>query len=93
VDVLFDSVAQHAGKQAVGIILTGMGADGAKGMLNMLNNGAITFAQDQESCVVYGMPKVAVELGGIQHSAPPEAIPNAVMHALQRANTAKIKVS
>ena len=84
VDVLFDSVAQHSGKQAAGIILTGMGADGAKGLLNMRNRGAVTFAQDQKSCVVYGMPKVAVELGAVQHSAAPSDIPNAVMQAFLR---------
>ena len=85
VDVLFDSVARHAGKQAVGILLTGMGADGAKGLLNMRNAGALTIAQDQNSCVVYGMPKVAVELGAVQHSAAPIDIPNILMRAVQRA--------
>ncbi len=85
VDVLFDSAARHAGKQAVGIILTGMGGDGAKGLLNMHNAGALTIAQDHDSCVVYGMPKVAVELGAVQHSAAPIGIPNTLMRALQRA--------
>ncbi|MGI6160689.1 MAG: chemotaxis-specific protein-glutamate methyltransferase CheB [Christensenellales bacterium] len=62
-DVLFNSVAEAAGKNALGIILTGMGADGAKGLLNMKNAGAATIGQSRESCVVFGMPKVAGELG------------------------------
>lgn len=85
VDVLFDSVARFAGKQAAGIILTGMGADGAKGLLNMRNRGAVTVAQDHDSCVVYGMPKVAVDLEAVQHSAPPAEIPEFLRLALQRA--------
>jgi len=64
-DVLFRSVAKYAGGNAVGIILTGMGADGAAGMLEMKNAGAQTIAQDQESCVVFGMPKEAIKLGGV----------------------------
>lgn len=55
VDFLFDSVAPHAGKNMAGILLTGMGADSAKGLLNMRNHGAVTIAQDKNSCVVYGM--------------------------------------
>lgn len=66
VDVLFNSVAKNAGANALGVILTGMGSDGAKGMLNMKNAGARTIAQDERSCVVFGMPKVAIELGGAQ---------------------------
>ena len=63
VDVLFRSAAQMAGPNAVGIILTGMGDDGAKGLLEMRQAGAFTIAQDEESCVVFGMPKAAIELG------------------------------
>ncbi len=63
VDVLFDSVAKCAGSNAVGVIMTGMGDDGAKGLLNMKNGGADTIAQDEESCVVFGMPKEAIKLG------------------------------
>lgn len=70
VDVLFNSVAKVAGANAIGVILTGMGSDGAKGMLNMKKAGAINLAQDEKSCVVYGMPKVAVELGGVDKSVP-----------------------
>ena len=64
-DVLFRSVAKYAGANAVGIILTGMGADGAAGMLEMKNAGAQTIAQDEESCVVFGMPKEAIKQGGV----------------------------
>lgn len=62
VDVLFRSAANHAGPNAVGIIMTGMGDDGARGLLEMRTSGAYTIAQDEESCIVYGMPKVAVSL-------------------------------
>lgn len=66
VDVLFDSVAISAGARAVGIILTGMGSDGARGLLAMRKAGARTIGQDEASCVVYGMPKVAYELGAVE---------------------------
>jgi two-component system chemotaxis response regulator CheB len=65
VDVLFRSVAKAAGKNAVGVILTGMGADGAEGLLQMRQAGAPTLGQDEASCVVYGMPKVAFEMGAV----------------------------
>jgi two-component system, chemotaxis family, protein-glutamate methylesterase/glutaminase len=65
VDVLFRSMAKFAGKNALGIIMTGMGDDGAKGLLEMHQMGARTIAQDEESCVVYGMPKEAVKLGAV----------------------------
>lgn len=63
VDVLFRSAARYAGKNAMGVIMTGMGDDGAKGLLEMKEAGAVTIAQDEQSCVVYGMPKEAVKLG------------------------------
>ena len=66
VDVLFHSVAKTAGKRALGIILTGMGGDGAKGLLAMRNAGARTIGQDESTCIVYGMPKVAYELGAVE---------------------------
>ena len=69
VDYLFDSVARISKGKALGIILTGMGADGAKGMLAMKQSGCYTVAQDEKSCVVYGMPKEAVKLGGVEQSA------------------------
>lgn len=66
VDVLFESVAKMAGADAVGIILTGMGGDGAKGLLAMRNAGARTIGQDESTCIVYGMPKVAYDLGAVE---------------------------
>lgn len=74
VDVLFDSVAKAAGASAVGIILTGMGGDGAKGLLAMRRAGARTIGQDESTCVVYGMPKVAYDLGAVQHQEKLSAI-------------------
>ncbi len=70
VDVLFHSAAQVAGKNAVGVILTGMGKDGAQGMLAMKQAGAITFAQDEASCVVFGMPREALHIGAADHAVP-----------------------
>jgi len=67
VDVLFQSVAKAAGNKAIGVILTGMGADGAKGLLQMRRAGAETIGQDEASCVVYGMPKVAYEIGAVKY--------------------------
>jgi two-component system chemotaxis response regulator CheB len=64
VDVLFDSVAEQFGKNAVGVILTGMGSDGAKGLLKMRQAGAHTIAQSEKDCVVFGMPREAIEIGG-----------------------------
>lgn len=67
VDVLFESVAKAAGSDALGIILTGMGGDGAKGLLAMRKAGARTIGQDESTCVVYGMPKVAYDLGAVEY--------------------------
>jgi two-component system chemotaxis response regulator CheB len=83
VDVLFESVAQVARARAVGVLLTGMGADGARGLLAMRAAGAATIAQSAETCVVYGMPKVAVDLGAALHSAAPPAVPARVRRILQ----------
>jgi two-component system chemotaxis response regulator CheB len=69
VDVLFDSVSKIAGKNAIGIILTGMGYDGAKGLLEMRHKGARTIGQDEASSVVYGMPKVAYDIGAVEKQA------------------------
>lgn len=85
VDVLFRSSAQSAGANAVGIILTGMGDDGAHGMKEMHEAGALTIAQDEASCVVYGMPKEAVKLGAIDGILPLSAIPQLIMQAPTRA--------
>jgi len=79
VDVLFRSAARYAGKNAVGVIMTGMGDDGAKGMLEMKEAGAFNIAQDEESCVVFGMPKKAIELDAVDRVLPLPAIPGAVM--------------
>jgi two-component system chemotaxis response regulator CheB len=74
VDVLFRSVAKCAGKNALGIIMTGMGHDGARGLLEMREAGAQTAAQDEASCVVFGMPKEAIKLGGAEKVLPLHAI-------------------
>jgi two-component system chemotaxis response regulator CheB len=74
VDVLFESVARAAGGEAVGVILTGMGRDGARGLLTMRKAGARTLAQDEATSVVFGMPKVAVELGAVERVAPLDEI-------------------
>lgn len=79
VDVLFRSAARYAGKNAVGVIMTGMGDDGAKGLLEMKEAGAFTIAQDERSCVVYGMPKEAVKLGAANRILPLECIAGAVL--------------
>ncbi len=84
VDVLFSSVAKTAGSKAVGVILTGMGADGAKGLLEMRNAGALTVGQDEATCVVYGMPKVAFDIGAVQQQAPVTAIAGKVYSLLSR---------
>lgn len=70
VDVLFHSVADKAGVAGIGVILTGMGYDGAKGLLKMKLAGAVTIGQDQQSCIVYGMPKVAYEIGAVSKQVP-----------------------
>ncbi len=82
VDVLFYSVAQYAGANAVGVIMTGMGRDGAKGLLEMRNGGARTIAQDEASCVVYGMPKEAFRSGAVEHVVSLDQIPEAVFKCL-----------
>jgi two-component system chemotaxis response regulator CheB len=84
VDVLFQSVAKHAGKNAVGAILTGMGADGAKGMVSMRQAGAHTVAQDEASCVVFGMPKEAIKMGGAEEVVSLDKVSTSLLNALQR---------
>ncbi len=83
VDVLFQSVARSAGKNAVGVILTGMGADGAKGLLAMRQSGALTMAQDEATSVVYGMPREAAKLGAASKVLPLQHIPQAILTALR----------
>lgn len=82
VDVLFHSVAKEVGKDAVGIILTGMGYDGAKGLLAMRRKGAKTIGQDEASCVVYGMPKVAYDIGAVEKQVPLINIPKTLFGML-----------
>ena len=84
VDVLFKSVATYAGRNAVGLIMTGMGDDGAAGLKEMKDAGAPTIAQDETSCVVFGMPKVAIRLGGADKVVPLNRIPNSIIDALER---------
>ena len=83
VDVLFQSVAKTAKKDAVGVILTGMGGDGAKGLLEMRKAGAVTIGQDEASCVVYGMPKVAYDIGAVQYQSELSNIANKVYSVLK----------
>ncbi len=83
VDVLFHSVAEAAGADAVGLILTGMGDDGARGLLAMKQAGAATLAQDEASCVVYGMPREAVALGAVDEVVSAERLPEAVLARLR----------
>jgi two-component system chemotaxis response regulator CheB len=89
VDVLFRSVARIAGAKAVGVILTGMGRDGAQGLLTMRGQGAQTVGQDEASCVVYGMPKAAFEIGAVMQQVGLEKIADRVLqltrgHAKER---------
>ncbi len=82
VDVLFDSVAEYYGKDAVGVILTGMGNDGAKKMVKLREKGAYTIGQNEDSCVVYGMPKVAYDLGAVEEQLALKDIGKAITKAV-----------
>ena len=82
VDVLFNSVATACGDKAIGIVLTGMGADGSRGLLNMKNKGALTIGQDEKSSVVYGMPKAAYELGAVKIQGNIEKIIESLINSL-----------
>ena len=79
VDVLFRSVAKYAGRNALGIIMTGMGDDGARGMKTMHDAGARTIAQNEETCVVFGMPKEAIKLGAVDDILPLESMARAIL--------------
>jgi two-component system chemotaxis response regulator CheB len=83
VDVLFHSAARYAGANAVGVIMTGMGRDGASGLLEMKKAGAKTIAQDEQTCVVFGMPKEAIKLGAVDVVAPLQDIPKVIMSMLK----------
>jgi two-component system chemotaxis response regulator CheB len=83
VDVLFNSAAACAGSKAIAVLLTGMGSDGANGMQKLKAAGALNFAQNEETCIVYGMPRAAVELGVVDHVLPLEKIPPALVRTVQ----------
>ena len=87
VDVLFQSVARSTGRNAVGALLTGMGADGAKGLLAIREAGAYTVAQNEETCVVYGMPREAVKLDAAVDLLPLDRIADALLHAVAAPRT------
>lgn len=82
VDVLFHSAALQVGPSAIGVLLTGMGKDGAKGLLAMREAGAWTIAQDHESCVVYGMPREAAAIGAVREVLPLKDIASRILHQL-----------
>lgn len=84
VDVLFNSVSKYAGANAIGVILTGMGSDGAKGLLQMKNSGAHTIGQNEKSCIVYGMPKVANDIGAVEVELPLEKINDKIILLLNQ---------
>lgn len=92
VDVLFRSAATYAGKNAVGVILTGMGKDGAIGMLEMKNSGAYNFAQDEATCVVFGMPREAIALGATHEISPLNELPAKVLHYLSHHGSRALRV-
>ena len=92
VDVLFRSAAKFAGKNAIGVILTGMGKDGAVGMREMHEAGAYTFAQDEQSCVVFGMPKEAIAAGGVDEVLPLTDIARRVLGRLRTMGSAGVRV-
>jgi len=92
VDVLFDSAAECAGRNVLGVILTGMGKDGAVGMAHMKDAGAYNFAQNEESCVVYGMPKEAVAHGGVHEVAHLNDLPKLVLNYLMANSSRAMRV-
>ncbi len=90
IDVLMHSVAQTAGENAVGVILTGMGQDGAEGLLAVRNAGGYTIAQDEATSIVYGMPKVAFEIGGAMEVLPIQRVAEGIIKAASRTGAARI---
>jgi two-component system chemotaxis response regulator CheB len=92
VDVLFRSAAEHAGRNVVGVILTGMGKDGAQGMLAMKEAGAYNFAQDEASCVVFGMPKEAIAVGATDEILPIRDLAQGVIRQLHTHGARAIRV-
>jgi two-component system chemotaxis response regulator CheB len=84
VDELFDSVSKVAKSNAIGVLMTGMGKDGAEGLLKMKQAGAITIAQDEASCVVFGMPKEAIKIGAADKVVPLSEIPATIIKQVER---------
>jgi len=84
VDVLFQSVAKNVGQNAIGALLTGMGADGAKGLLEMQDSGAFTIAQDEKTCIVFGMPKEAIKLGAADKIVPLDDVSPTILKYLEK---------
>jgi two-component system chemotaxis response regulator CheB len=82
VDVLFQSISKYAGANAVGVIMTGMGSDGAKGLLEIRQAGARTIGQSEASCVVFGMPKEAAKINAVEKLVPLNRIPHEIIKAL-----------
>jgi two-component system chemotaxis response regulator CheB len=89
VDMLFNSAAHCAGAATVGVLLTGMGRDGAQGMQQLKAVGACNLVQNEETCVVYGMPRAAAELGVADRILPLDHIPHAILHALRERSPMK----
>jgi len=92
VDVLFRSASKFAGKNAVGVILTGMGKDGAEGMLEMKHSGAYNFAQDEATCVVFGMPREAIAVGAVNEVVALNELPHRVLHYLDQHGSRALRV-
>ncbi len=92
VNVLFKSVSMYAGQNALGVIMTGMGSDGAQGLLKMKENGATTLAQDEESCVVFGMPKVAIDLKAVDHIVSLDQLPKRILELVSKINKREKKI-
>jgi two-component system chemotaxis response regulator CheB len=93
VDELFNSVARLRGQQSVGVVLTGMGHDGADGLLAMRQNGALTFAEDEKSCVVFGMPREAIARGGVCEVVTLLQMPQAITGAVVRLSDGRVKAA
>jgi two-component system chemotaxis response regulator CheB len=89
VDVLFQSAAKSAGGNAIGVLLTGMGVDGARGLLSMKECGAYTIAQDEATSIVFGMPKEAIRIGAVDKVFPLQEIPRAIINSLQNQKKTK----
>lgn len=93
VDVMFNSAASAAGVNAIGVLLTGMGADGARGLLAMKQNGSHTISQDEATSVVYGMPKEAEKLGAVEEVLPLQSIANAIIENVKKKRIQHLKVN